>query len=37
MVTIVDVECLKRCPAIAMVRLHQFQNQRGELASVYHK
>ena len=25
MVPIVDVECLKRCPTIAMVRLSRFQ------------
>ena len=34
-VPIVDVECLKRCPAIAMVRLSRFQKSIGELASVY--
>ena len=36
-VPIVDVEFLKRCLAIAMVRLSRFQKSIGELASVYHR
>ena len=34
-VPMVDVKCLKRCPAIAMVRLSQFQKPIRELAGVY--
>ena len=36
-VPIVDVECLERCPAIAMVVLSRFQKPIRELASVYHR
>ena len=35
-VPIVDVECLKKCPAMVQVRLNPFQKPIGELASVYH-
>ena len=35
-VPIVDVECLKRCPAIVKEGLSRFQKPVGELASVYH-
>ena len=36
-VPIVDVECLERCPAVAMVGLSRFQKPIRELASVYHR
>ena len=36
-VPIVDVECIERCPAIAMVGLSRFQKLIRVLASVYHR
>ena len=33
----VDLECLKRCPAIAMVRISRFQKPIGELVGAYHR
>ena len=37
LVRIVDVECLERFSAIAMVKLSRFQKPIGELASVYRR
>ena len=36
-VPIVDIECLKRCPLITIVRLSRFQKPIGEFASVYNR
>ena len=36
-VTIVGVECLKKCPVMVKVGLSRFQKPIGELASVYHR
>ena len=36
-VPLIDVECLKKCTAMAKVGFSRFQKPIGELASVYHR